>query len=197
MRADSSGVSPERARNSRHDVVSAAGRLFAKRGYHGTSMRHLGTELGLVGSSLYSHVTSKEDLLVEVVEQGAALFEEAAARAQVTEGRGADRLRALIVGHVGVVVDHLDEVRTFLNEARFLDAGHRRRILAARDAYEDEFRAAIGAGLADGSLDWPIDAKLAGIMVLSILNSLERWYDPGGPLDEEALVARIWEFIAR
>ena len=36
-------------RNTRHDVVAAAGRLFAERGYHGTSMRDLGQELGLLG----------------------------------------------------------------------------------------------------------------------------------------------------
>lgn len=183
-------------RNSRADVVAAAGRLFARRGYHGTSMRDLGTELGLLGSSLYSHITSKEDLLVEVVEKGAALFEAAAAKAEAAGGSGADRLRSLIGGHVEVVVDHLDEVRTYLNEARFLDGSQRRRVVDARDAYEARFRAAIAAGLADGSLDWKVDPKLGGIFVLSILNALERWYDPAGPLDPEALVERIWAFIA-
>ncbi len=59
------------ARNSRDDVVRAAARLFAERGYHGTSMRDLGAELGLFGSSLYSHVGSKQELLVEVVATGA------------------------------------------------------------------------------------------------------------------------------
>jgi AcrR family transcriptional regulator len=180
-------------RNSRDDVVSAAGRLFAERGYHGTSMRDLGNELGLLGSSLYAHVTSKEDLLVAVVERGAALFGASAAAA---EGKtGADRLRALIRGHVDIVIDHLDEVRTYLNEARFLDDAHRRRIVGARDAYEAEFRAAIAGGLADGSLDWDIDPKLGGIMVLSILNALERWYDPSGALAREELVDRIWSFL--
>ena len=58
-------------RNSRGDVVSAAGRLFAERGYQATSMRDLGKELGMLGSSLYAHVESKQDLLVEVVEEGA------------------------------------------------------------------------------------------------------------------------------
>lgn len=180
-------------RNTRADVVAAAGRLFAEHGYHGTSMRDLGQELGLLGSSLYSHVTSKEDLLVEVVEKGAGLFEAAASRA--TGRNGAERLRALIAGHVAVVVDHLDEVRTFLNEARFLDRDHRRRIVEARDAYEAEFRQAIAQGLADGSLDWYVDPKLGGIFVLSILNALERWYDPSGPLDREAIVDRIWAFV--
>lgn len=183
-------------RNSRDDVVAAAGRLFAERGYHGTSMRDLGNELGLLGSSLYSHVASKEGLLVEVVERGAELFESAAATAAATTGTGAELLRALIAGHVGVVVDHLEEVRTFLNEARFLEPSQRWRIVGARDAYEAEFRRAIAAGQADGSLRWDTDPKLAAIMVLSVLNALERWYDPGGPLDKEGLVDEIWEFLA-
>lgn len=182
-------------RNSREDVVAAAGRLFAERGYHGTSMRDLGTELGLLGSSLYSHVTSKEDLLVEVVEKGARLFAEAAARAAADGGTGAERLRALVAGHVDVVVEHQDEVRTFLNEARFLEGEHRRRIVAARDAYELEFRRAIARGIDDGSLPWSVDPKLSGIFVLSILNALERWYRPDGALDRSALVDRIWSFL--
>lgn len=182
-------------RNSRDDVVSAAGRLFAERGYHGTSMRDLGNELGMLGSSLYSHVSSKEDLLVEVVERGAELFKSVAREANTTGGSGADRLRKLIAGHVAVVVANIEEVRTYLNEARFLEADQRRRIVAARDAYEAEFRSAISDGIQDGSLSWAVDPKLGGIMVLSILNSLERWYDPAGPLDQPGLVDRIWAFV--
>lgn len=184
------------ARNTRADVVAAAGRLFAERGYHGTSMRDLGQELGMLGSSLYSHVTSKEDLLVEVVERGASLFEASAERARRHDGTGADRLEALIAGHVDVVVDHQDEVRTFLNEARFLDGEHRSRIVAARDAYEAEFRSAITDGLADGSLDWEVDPRFGGIFVLSILNAVERWYDPTGAVDRQHLVDLIWAFVS-
>jgi TetR/AcrR family transcriptional regulator, cholesterol catabolism regulator len=182
-------------RNSREDVVAAAGRLFAERGYHGTSMRDLGTELGMLGSSLYSHVTSKEDLLVEVVEKGARLFADSAAKATAAGGTGAQRLQALIAGHVDVVIEHQDEVRTFLNEARFLEGEHRGRIVAARDAYELEFRRAIADGNNDGSLPWRVDPKLAGIFVLSILNALERWYRPEGPLDRAQLVDRVWSFL--
>lgn len=182
-------------RNTRDDVIDAAGRLFSERGYHGTSMRDLGNELGLLGSSLYSHVTSKEDLLVEVVERGARLFDESAQRAVTADRSGAERLRALVAGHVDVVVDHLEEVRTYLNEARFLEADQRRRIVGARDRYEAHFREAIALGITDGSLPWTTEPKLGGIMVLSILNALERWYDPDGEFDRAELVARIWTFL--
>jgi TetR/AcrR family transcriptional regulator, cholesterol catabolism regulator len=181
-------------RNSRDDVVRAAGRLFADRGYHGTSMRDLGKELGLLGSSLYSHVSSKQDLLVEVVEEGARLFEESAERALAVEGTAADRLDALIGGHVGVVVENIDVARTFLNEARMLDAGHRSRIVDARDHYEEAFRGVISEGRGDGSFAASADPKTASIFILSILNAIERWYHPDGPLDRPALVAELTRF---
>lgn len=182
-------------RNSRDDVVRAAGRLFADRGYHGTSMRDLGKELGLLGSSLYSHVASKRDLLVEVVEEGARLFEQSAERALASGGTASDRLDALIAGHVDVVVDNIDVARTFLNEARMLDGAHRSRIVDARDHYERAFRSVIRAGIDDGSFRGDVDPKTASIFILSILNAIERWYRPDGELDRTALVSELTGFV--
>jgi AcrR family transcriptional regulator len=182
-------------RNTRDDVVRAAGRLFAERGYHGTSMRDLGRELGLLGSSLYSHVASKQDLLVEVVEEGARLFEVSADRALAIDGAAGDRLRALISGHVDVVIDNIEVSRTFLNEAKMLDAGPRSRIVAARDHYEGIFRSVIREGIEEGSIGEDVDPKTTSIFILSILNAIERWYDPRGQIDRDALVDRLTSFV--
>lgn len=182
-------------RNTRSDVVDAAGRLFAERGYHGTSMRDLGKELGLSGSSLYSHVDSKQDLLVEVVEEGARLFEASAQYALSTDGKAVDRFDALVTGHVDVVLDNVDVARTFLNEARMLDAGHRRRVIQVRDHYEGVFRSVLAQGAEDGSFRSDLDPKTSSIYVLSVLNALERWYDPTGPLDRRALATGLIRFF--
>jgi AcrR family transcriptional regulator len=175
----------------RRDVIEAAGRLFAERGYHGTSMRDLGRELGLLGSSLYAHVDSKQDLLVEVVEEGARLFEESAARALALEGSTGERFGALVAGHVDVILDNLDVARTFLNEARMLDPEHRARVLRARDHYEEAFGTVIRAGVADGTFRPDMDPKTTRILVLSMLNAIERWYHPDGDLDRQALVDAV------
>lgn len=184
-------------RKTRGDVVAAAGRLFATRGYHGTSMRDLGKELGLLGSSLYSHVESKQDLLVDVVEEGSRLFETSAARATEHQGSASEILAALIWGHVNVVLDNLDVARTFLNEARMLDVEHRTRVVEARDHYEETFRKVLRAGAADGSFRRDVDPKTDTIFVLSVLNAVERWYDPVGELDRPALVEALTEFALR
>ena len=182
-------------RNTRSDVVDAAGRLFAERGYHGTSMRDLGKELGLLGSSLYSHVDSKQDLLVAVVEEGARLFEASAEQALEAPGTARDRLAALIAGHVIVVLDNVDVARTFLNEARMLDAEHRDRIVQARDHYEGVFRSGLADGAHDGSFRPDIDPKMASIYILSVLNALERWYDSTGPLNLDELTNELNTFL--
>ncbi|HJQ95188.1 MAG TPA: TetR/AcrR family transcriptional regulator [Acidimicrobiia bacterium] len=179
---------------TRQDVVRAAGRLFASRGYHGTSMRDLAREVGLLGSSLYSHIESKADLLVEVVEQGGALFQAAADRAEGLGGSGAEQLAALVRGHLDVVLDHIDEARTFLYEADALDEDHRRRVLAARDRYEAAFRRVLAAGSKDGSFRADLDSTTAAIMILSVLNAVERWYRPGGRLDRRQLAQEIMRF---
>lgn len=181
-------------RKSRSDVVAAAGKLFAEKGYHGTSMRDLGRDLGLLGSSLYAHVDSKEDLLVEVVSNGADMFQASADAALAIDGKATDRLWGLVKGHVGVVLDNLDVARTFLNEARVLDDAHREHVVAARDAYEAAFRTVISQGASDGSFRKDVDPKVASIFVLSILNAIERWYQPGGSLDRRHLVAEVYQF---
>lgn len=181
-------------RNTRQDVVAAAGRLFAEKGYHGTSMRDLGRELGLLGSSLYAHVDSKQDLLVEVVEEGARLFEKSAEAALSIEGSAAGKLQGLIAGHIEVMVANPDIVRTYLNEARMLDPEHRGRVIAARDGYEQAFRRVIALGATDGSLRADADPKFDSIFLLSILNAIERWYRPQGEVGVAELVDEVSEF---
>ena len=179
---------------SREDVVSTAGRLFAERGYHGTSMRDLGSELGLLGSSLYAHIDNKQQLLVEVIDRGAGFFQAVADAALLVPGPAPERLRALIAGHVGVVLDHRDEVRTFLNEARSLDPIPRQQVIDARDRYEHAFREVLKAGAADGSFRDDLDPVTGSIFILSVLNALERWYRPEGLVTREQLVDQIYRF---
>lgn len=183
-------------RHSRESVIQAAGKLFALRGYHGTSMKDLGDELGLLKSSIYSHVSSKEDLLLEVVRRAERLFKESARRALDTASGETARLQALIKGHIEVILDHRDEASTFLNEARALDERYREAVIAARDGYERIFRRVIGAGVRSGEFDDRVDPVMAGIFILSILNAVGRWYNPDGRLQRQELVEEMWDFIS-
>jgi AcrR family transcriptional regulator len=175
--------------------VRAAGRLFAERGFHGTSMRDLGDELGLLGSSLYSHIDGKSELLIEVIRRGGSMFQALADEVVAGDNDPAEQLRLLIRGHVHIVVDHLDEARTFLNEARFLPFDERTVVLEMRDRYEQAYRRVIERGVSSGVFAADRDPTLTSILVLSLLNALDRWYRPDGPNDPDQISQRMFEFV--
>lgn len=188
---------PEGAGNrTRDDVVTAAGHLFAQRGFHGTSMRDLGEELGMLGSSLYSHVQGKNELLVEVIRRGANLFNDVVARATEVDETAIEQLRRLVYGHVEVVVGHIDESRTFLFESRFLEDKDRLQIVEMRDAYEAAYRRVIQRGIDEGSVTSDVDAGITAIFILSVLNALIRWYRPSGSRSAEEIAGEMWSFIS-
>ena len=180
---------------SRDDVIRAAGKLFAERGFHGTSMRDLGEELGLLGSSLYSHIDGKNQLLIEVIASGATLFQDLADEVLASDASPEEQLHALMVGHVRIVVAHLDEARTFLNEARFLPDDDRSLVIAMRDRYEGAFRTVIERGQERGAFRTELDAGVASILVLSVLNALERWYRPEGRRSPEEVAGLMYAFV--
>ena len=64
----------EQGDQSREEILDAASRLMAARGYDGTSVSALAKESGLPASSIYWHFGSKEGVLKAVMERGAAHF---------------------------------------------------------------------------------------------------------------------------
>ncbi len=130
------------------------------------------------------------------MERGAELFQQSADAAQAAGGDARTRLRLFIAGHVDVVLEHIDETRTFLNEARALEAGYRGRIIEARDRYEQVLRSLLAEGAAAGEFRRDLDPKLAGIFILSILNALDRWYRHGGGMERDGVVDEIMAFVS-
>lgn len=179
----------------RAEIVAAAGSLFRDHGYHATSMRDLAKSLNLQGGSLYAHIGSKEELLWEIVDAAAEAFV-AAAEAVDPTLPPPERMRALVHGHLGVVVAELEHATVFFHEWTHLRPDLRQRIVERRDAYQSHFRRTVHDGVRDGSFAVD-DPALATLLVLSTLNWSYQWLDPAGRLDLEALTEAYATFLLR
>src|ERR1700751_2752057 len=120
----------------RNELTRAAARLFAEKGYHGTSVGDLAEALGVQKGSLYAHIESKADLLWEVAREGAAAFH-AALDAVPDEGPVLARIRAALGGHLRVVAEQLDLATVFTREWRYLQGERREQFVAERRRYEE------------------------------------------------------------
>jgi AcrR family transcriptional regulator len=184
-------------RGRRAELVQAAARLFSERGYHGTSMKDLGDALGLQRGSLYAHIMSKEELLFDVVDEGAERFLERGQQALDVAGSATERLTALLVGHAETAAEHLDAATVFLNEWRYLSHDPRAAIQAKRDRYEAMVRSIVEDGIASGEFRSDADVRFAATLVLSAGNWLFSWYRPGGELGPTEIGERFAELMTR
>ena len=164
----------------RTEILTTAGNLFRERGYHATSMRDIAGALELRGSSLYAHISSKEEMLREIVDHAADAF---LAQANSVDGSlpAEERLKALIRGHLEVIAQELPRATVFFHEWKFLSDEYKAQITARRDAYECHFRKAVEEGVREGVFRVE-DPKLATLFVLSSLNWTYQWFHEGGAL---------------
>src|SRR5881398_4132382 len=123
----------------RAQLTREAARLFAEKGYHGTSIGDLAKSMGVQKGSLYAHISSKQDLLYETMREGADAFH-AALDAIPDELRATEKIRLALRAHLRVVAEQLDVATVFVREWRYLEGDRRERFLAERRRYEERFR---------------------------------------------------------
>jgi AcrR family transcriptional regulator len=167
----------------RSELTREAARLFARKGYHGTSVNDLARAMGVQKGSLYSHIASKEDLLYDTMRDGAAAFH---AALDVPDGPATERIRLALRAHLRVVAEQLDVATVFVREWRYLEGERREEILAERRRYEERFRAFFREGRERGELRVDLDDAAAALLVLSAANWAYTWLRPGADTDELA-----------
>src|ERR1700751_1429815 len=172
----------------KNELTRAAARLFAEKGYHGTSVGDLAEALGVQKGSLYSHIDSKADLLWEVAAEGAAAFH-AALDSVPEDGPVVERIRAALRAHLRVVGEQLDVATVFVREWRYLEGERRERFLAERRRYEERFRSLFREARELGELRVDLDDGTAALLALSAANWAYTWLRPG--VDTDALADRF------
>jgi AcrR family transcriptional regulator len=167
------------------ELTREAARLFAERGFHGTSMDALAQALGVQKGSLYSLTGSKQELLFETMREGASAFH-AALDSVPDDAPAPERVRYALRGHLRVVAEQIDVATVFTREWRYLDGDHRETILAERRRYEERWHALFQEGLEQGELRTDLDVSAAVLLVLSAANWAYTWLAPGRDTDELA-----------
>jgi AcrR family transcriptional regulator len=169
----------------RDELTRTAARLFAARGFHGTSMGDLADALGIQKGSLYSLTGSKQEILFETMRQGADAFH--GALDSVPEDAPAiERIRLALRGHLRVVAEQLDVATVFTREWRYLEGDVRDEIVVERRRYEERFRVLFREGVEGGELRSDLDVATTVLLVLSAANWAYTWLTPGRDTDELA-----------
>jgi AcrR family transcriptional regulator len=169
----------------RNELTRQAARLFAQKGYHGTSIGDLAEAMGVQKGSLYAHIASKQDLLYETMAEGARAFH-AGLDAIDDHLAAVDKIRLALRSHLRVVAEQLDVATVFVQEWRYLEGQRREEIVGERRRYEDRIRVYFREGRELAELRTDLDDATAALLVLSAANWAYTWLQAGRNTDELA-----------
>jgi AcrR family transcriptional regulator len=176
----------------RDSLLEVAVVVFNERGYDGTGMEELARRLGLSKSSIYHHVSGKEELLELAVNRALdALFavldeEEAGDRQGKASGATATaRMKRVIHRSVEVLAAELPYVTLLLRLHGNSEV--EQRALARRREFDHRVAELMARAAAEGGIRADIDPHLASRLLFGTVNSLVEWYRPDRDLTVETL----------
>jgi AcrR family transcriptional regulator len=167
-------------RESAAKIYEVATRLFGDQSYPATSMRDISQAVGILPGSLYSHISGKEALLLEIVESGITKYLEAIG--PIAEGsEPADvRLRAAIRAHIRVVAENIEQTLVAFHQWKYLEEANRQRVIGMRNSYREMFDRIVTEGIESGVFDRSHDATFCVLAILGMLNWVPEWFSPTG-----------------
>jgi AcrR family transcriptional regulator len=158
-------------------LLAVAVTVFNERGYDGTSMEDLSRRLGITKSSIYYHVSSKEDLLRLALDRALGGLFAVAEEVKSSSRPAIERLEQLVRGSVRVLAERLPYV-TLLLRARGNTATER-RALARRREFDEIVADLVKQAERDGDIRPDVDPVVTARLLFGLVNSLVEWYRPG------------------
>jgi len=173
-------------KNKKEQIYKAAAKLFREKGYNAASMRDLAGRVQLKASSLYSHIGSKEEILIKICFDNAHHFIVGMESVENMHRSITEKIKALLLLHIRTAIEDTTSVTVFNDEWKHLSEPYLSQFVQLRKDYENRFRAIIKTGVETGE----IKKMNTEILLYSLLNSvqwLHYWYKPEGNIKQNEL----------
>ncbi|GAA4711323.1 TetR/AcrR family transcriptional regulator [Pseudonocardia yuanmonensis] len=182
---------PPRRRRKQHsrrqEVLDTAARMFFERGYEATTTQDIGAALGLLKGSVYYYISSKQDLLFELIQQYHEDTRSYFAEILESDGSAVDKLRELITVDTAHTARNLERSTLFYLEWRSLPLERQAVIIEERAQHEHAVQKWIVEAQAAGRIRPEVDPKIASFAIFGMVNSVYRWFTPGGRKSAEEI----------
>jgi TetR/AcrR family transcriptional regulator, cholesterol catabolism regulator len=166
---------------TRDDILEAAAQVFRQKGFHGASMANIAEAVNLQKASLYHHVSSKQEILLELLDRALELLFERISPIATQNIPADERLRQMIREYLQILAENTDLSAVLLFEHRSLESKQHARHVPNRDKFEALWRNVLADGVRSKKFACE-DISTATRAILGIMNWTITWYRPNGDL---------------
>lgn len=153
-----------RIERQRRQIMDAAARIFAEKGYAATTTKDIALAADVGESTLYNYFESKRDILLEIASYQAALLDAVFDQAIRMETR--QQMVDVFVRVMDIVLSQSSYIRALIGEAWVNDEMLYTHLVARLDQISTFLRDFIADKVASGAFR-PIDARLGARMVIA------------------------------
>ena len=179
-------------------ALDHAARLFRGQGYAAVTMRDIAAACGVKAGSLYYHFTSKEQIVVEVLNTGVDVALSQVRRHMDVLQAGAAlplRLRTAIAAHLHTLLGQDDYIGANIRIFAHVPDRVRTAALTRRRLYEAWWQELLDQGARDGAFLPGTDLHLVRLFLMGAMNWSLEWHhftapDSGGH-DVDAIAGRL------
>lgn len=172
-------------------LIDAAARLFQQNGYQNTTIDDLADAVGISKPTVYQYVKSKGWLLESIFETVLQRLKEDQIHVIETVEDPAEQFRETIRHYVQAVADLQAYFNIFFGEEAELPARLRKKFRVWAREMTDVFAGILAASAKRGEVRTDVDPRIAAFLLIGMLHSVARWFDPKGPLTTEDLAEQV------
>ncbi len=153
------------------EIIKTAAKLFKEKGYSAVTMRDLATAMGIKAASLYNHISSKQEILKEIIISLAEAFTQGMEQIKMSNNTCVEKLNKIVELHVSITSQNTFGMASLNNDWMHLEE-QLDYYLELRLNYEENFRSILKSGIQNGE----ISNKNIEVMLFSMLSTLRSLY---------------------
>ena len=184
----------------RKQILDAAAKVLARRGYIGTQLFEIAEEAGTQSGSLYYHFESREELIEKVLQEGVRLsFARARAvvNAMPPQSTPLDRLSAALRTHLKFQLVESDYARAVARSMGQSPEGMWKRVNEKFRVYGRFFDDLIRAAMKSGELDSKVDRSALRMLMIGAANYTPEWYHRDGSMNADQISDLLVRLLVR
>ena len=176
-------------------LTDVAVAVFSTRGYDATRMEHIARAANISKSSLYHHVSNKEELLGRALSRAVGGLTAILNEAGTQEGSPATRLEYVLRRTVETELQHLPEVALLIRVRG--NTAVERQALEERRRFQDRVAELVTKAQQAGDIAVGSDAELFARLALGMSNSLVDWYRPDGTWSARHIADAVIDLVMK
>ncbi len=161
----------QRYRQQRRQAIKSAARVFAEKGFHGSSTKDIAENMGIKQGSLYYYFKSKEEALGEVCLYGIEEYVEHMELIAASDESFESKLTATITSHLTSYRERNEALKVYNDERLYLPIAKRKKLKSLGSNYRQLLEGIFEQGVRDGVLRASIDCHFAAQAVIGICNA--------------------------